>query len=234
MNLDHAIVGVSSSPDTDELDAAVAAAQAKFKAAKQSGENTFAKYRYATWSDLVAAISGALAEQGLRLPEVSPGYTKELGWVMVGRISHGKSKQWRCAMLPMATTVTDKRSGQDELSYIAADTSLTYALKFFARGFYGVWVEGKEVEVEQDQAKADAKAVMEGPSSPSKSKVAPYRRLENKMRVVRHSREALQAAFDEAEKMTLAGELTEQELSKLQRMFGKLLEEKKEEVANAE
>lgn len=140
-------------------------------------------------------------------------------------------------MLPMTTTVTDKRTGQEEVSYIQADTALTYALKFFARGFYGVWVEGKgEPEVEQDQAKADAKAVMQGPASsaPAKPKVAPYRRLENRMRVVRHSPEALRAAFDEAEQMALGGELTEQELVKLQRMFGKLLEEKKGETVNAE
>jgi hypothetical protein len=93
MQLEHAIIGITSSAETSELDAALAGARDKFLSVKKSAENKFAGFRYPTFTDMTKATLSALHANGLVLKFASgfiahPAYTGE---VMVGRLVHHKS-----------------------------------------------------------------------------------------------------------------------------------------------
>ena len=217
MELDNYIHGVTSSVDTDQLDAAMISAMKEYKAVTQSGENKFGKFRYETQTDIMAATVPAMLNNGLRV-HFSPGL-HATGEVMVGRISHPKSKQWISAVVPLIypsnpKTGTEQRDGQ------GAETADTYARKRLLRSLTACWVEGAEVVTEQEHDRkmaADAHAEHDGKK---KSGGAPLiEKIRTAMLMVKASPEALAEKLAKAEQCCIDGLISEEQLTALQKEF---------------
>lgn len=231
MQLENAIIGVTSSPDTKDLDAALATARGKFLPVRKSAENKFAGFKYPTFTDMVNATYKALHEAGLVVKFSSgfvthPAYTGE---VMVGRLSHPKSGQWESLTVPKRYPVHKGQIQEDGQGLEIADA---YAKKALLMELTGAWLEGEgdEPEVQQDHNRkaadelvSDMKEKVSPPKPVAKPEENLFKRLENKMKVVRSMPDQLAACFRDAERLALSGELTEAELIRLQKTFGALL-----------
>jgi hypothetical protein len=229
MNLDHSIVGVTSSPDTHELDAALSVARSKFLAVKKSANNKFAGFRYPTYADMAQATFKALHEAGVVLKFSSgfvthPAYTGE---VMVGKLSHPKSKQWEASTVPKRYPVNHKTGAIQEDGQ-GLETADAYCKKALVMELTGAWLEGDEPEVQQDQAKKEAESVMTEAGAPPA--VDFFNKLNAKMKAVRSIPAELEKAFRDAESLAESGDLTADQFARLNRQFGAL---RKKEVAHA-
>ena len=219
MELDNYIYGVTSSADTDQLDAAMIAAMKEYKPVAQSGENKFGKFRYETQTDIMAATVPAMLNNGLRIHFSNGLHPK--GEVMVGRISHPKSKQWVSAVVPLIypknpKTGTTQRDGQ------GAETADTYARKRLLRSLTACWVEGAEVVTEQEHDRkmaADAHAEHDSKKK-KKSNGAPLiEKIRTAMMMLKGSPEALKEKLAKAEQCCVDGLITEEQLKELQKEF---------------
>ena len=234
MQLEHSIVGVTSSPDTKELDAALAVARNKFLAVKKSAENKFAGFRYPTFTDMANATFKALHEAGLVVKFSSgfvhhPAYTGE---VMVGRLVHHKSGQWESTTVPKRYPI---HKGQVQEDGQALEIANAYAKKAIVMEVTGAWLEGDEPEVQADHNRKAADELIadvteRAPATAKSSPADAFKRLETRMKVIRGVPAELKRSFEEAERLTLEGVLTEAQLIRLQKTFGALLPK---EVANA-
>jgi hypothetical protein len=235
MQLENAIVGMTSSVETKDLDAALAVARSKFLSVKKSAENKFAGFRYPTFTDMANATYKALHDAGLVVKfgsgfMVHPAYTGE---VMVGRIVHHASGQWESSTVPKRYPIHKGVVQEDGQGLEIADT---YCKKALVMEITGAWLEGDEPEVQADQNQKAAEELIEEVTAkaPPVKKEQPkgdcFKKIENRMKVVRTIPNQLVAAFKEAEALTLAGDMTEAELIRLQKTFGALLPK---EVANA-
>ena len=80
---------MNTSPETDQVFAALAAAQAGFKKVQKSGHNKQQNYKYAVMDDYLDAVRASLAEHGLALcgsadsVEVLPGRETGRGGTML-------------------------------------------------------------------------------------------------------------------------------------------------------
>ena len=75
MQLDAALVGVSSSVETKELYKALVKAQKTFKPIKRSGTNVVEGFKYATYADICQAVVPSLLEAGLVEAVLSSPFT---------------------------------------------------------------------------------------------------------------------------------------------------------------
>jgi hypothetical protein len=154
MMLDHALPGLSSSPETTELVKALVAAQAKFPAIEKGGNNTFGKYRYMRYSDICEALREALNGAGLMLPQVC--LTKAGGdWIAVGTLRHA-SGQYVTSLCPIYMGVD--KAGEPRMDMQSLGSAFTYAKKYLLLGLVGAWAEddddAQRVMPQQKQAPA--------------------------------------------------------------------------------
>ena len=220
MELDNYIHGVTSSADTDQLDMAGINAMKEYKPVAQSGENKFAKFRYETQTDIMAATVPALLNNGLSIC-FSPGFHAAAGEVMVGRISHPKSKQWISAVVPLIYPHNPK-TGEVQHDGQGAETADTYARKRLLRSLTACWVEGAEVVTEQEHDRkmaADAHAEHDSKKK-KKSNGAPLiEKIRTAMLMLKGSPEALKEKLAKAEQCCVDGLITEEQLKELQKEF---------------
>jgi len=158
MMLDHALPGLSSSPETTELVKALVAAQAKFPAIEKGGNNTFGKYRYMRYSDICEALREALNGAGLMLPQVC--LTKAGGdWIAVGTLRH-VSGQYVTSLCPIYMGVD--KAGEPRMDMQSLGSAFTYAKKYLLLGLVGAWAEddddAQRVMPQQKQAPAQKAA----------------------------------------------------------------------------
>lgn len=167
MQLDAALVGVSSSPETKELYKALVKAQKTFKPIKRSGVNMIEGFKYATYSDICQAVVPSLLEAGLSIPTFSMGFDKSVGrWVLVGTLCHGESDQWTSAVCPLLMGFgPDDRPGLQTL-----EIENTYAKKILLNNLVGGWLES---EAEEQQPKADAPKALPAPETKAEAKPEP-------------------------------------------------------------
>jgi hypothetical protein len=154
MMLDHALPGLSSSPETTELVKALVAAQAKFPAIEKGGSNTFGKYKYMRYSDICEALREALNGAGLMLPQVC--LTKAGGdWIAVGTLRH-TSGQYVTSLCPIYMGVD--KAGEQRMDMQSLGSAYTYAKKYLLLGLVGAWAEddddAQRVMPQQKQAPA--------------------------------------------------------------------------------
>lgn len=131
MNLDHSLVGCTSSPETGKLVAALSAAQKKMRVIGQDTDNTYFKSKYATYQGCCESLRDCLTEQGLILPVAQPCWLPSVGWVAVATLRHGPSDQWISGMVPLITPKQDMQS---------IGSALTYAKRQLLLALTGAWV----------------------------------------------------------------------------------------------
>jgi len=137
MVMDHAIIGVSSSPDLDQYTEAKIKAQAAFKAIKKSETHPVDGFKFSTFKDITDALLKPLLDNGFPMPTFSPGYGPK-GLVLVGRMLH-KSGQWESCTLPLVSS-----SDETGMQRLAAD--ITEGKKILFKLLAGGWEEGDEPE----------------------------------------------------------------------------------------
>jgi hypothetical protein len=226
MHMDNAIVGVCESAETKELVAALAKAQAEYKPVRKSATNNFAGFRYPTFGDMAAATYPALNKHGLvmQFQEGVRGGRE----VLVGRLRHSTG-QWIASTCPIHYPV--KKGGEVQEDGQGLEIGTAYARKTLLMELTGAWLEGDEPEVAGDHATKASAEIVEKVAAKAAAPVDEFKKIENRMKVVRTIPQELAAAFAEAERLTLAGSLSEEQLVSLQKKFGALLPKK--EVANA-
>lgn len=138
MVMDHAIIGVSSSPDLDLYTEAKIKAQTGYKAIKKSATHPIDGFKFSTFKDICDALLKPLLDNGFPMPSFSPGYGPK-GLVLVGRMLH-KSGQWECCTLPLLAA-----SDEPGMQRLAAD--ITEGKKILFKILAGGWEEGDEPEV---------------------------------------------------------------------------------------
>lgn len=137
MVMDHMFPGVSSSPETKDLVAALVAAQAEYPAVQRTGENKFGKYSYMTYSGICEALRGPLNKHGLSLPQVC--LTRSQGeWIAVGTLRH-TTGQYLTALCPMY--LGKEKDGTAKADMQSLGSAYTYAKKYLLLGLVGGWAE---------------------------------------------------------------------------------------------
>lgn len=180
MVIDQALPGLTSSPDTADLVAALVAAQSEFPAVEKTGENKFGKYWYLTYSGICEALRGPLNKHGLSLPQVC--LTRIGGeWIAVGTLRH-KTGQYVTSLCPLYLGVD--KAGQPRLDMQSLGSAYTYAKKYLLLGLVGGWAE------EDD----DGQQTMPEP----KQQARPVKAVKG-MEIEAKARKAIDACADEAE-----------------------------------
>lgn len=117
------------SEDTAELNAALALAQSKMTAIKQSGKNPHFRSMYSTMVDVRASVTLPCAEHGLAIT-VQPLLVNG-EWVARAVLRH-KSGQWVAGFLPLMMGKRDMQAMKSAMTY--AQRTLTIALTGAASG----------------------------------------------------------------------------------------------------
>jgi hypothetical protein len=153
MTMDHALIGVSCSPDTAELTKDLALAQAEYPAISKTGENKFGKYHYLTYAGICEALRGPLTKHGLALPQIC---LSRMGseWIAVGVLRH-KSGQYITSLCPLY--LGKEKDGSPKADMQSLGSAYTYAKKYLLLGLVGGWAE------EDD----DGQRTMPAPSEPA-------------------------------------------------------------------
>jgi hypothetical protein len=148
MVMDHAIIGVSSSPDLDLYTEAKIKAQAGYKAIRKSATHPVDGFKFSTFTDITDALLKPLLDNGFPMPSFSPGYGPK-GWVLVGKMLH-KSGQWESCTLPLL-------SNSDEPGMQRLGADITEGKKILFKILAGGWEEGDEPEaaVEPEEVKEE-------------------------------------------------------------------------------
>ncbi len=149
MVIDHALPGLTSSPETAQLVKSLVKAQSKFPAIDKGGNNTFGKYKYMRYSDICEALRGPLNEEGLMLPQVC--LTRINGeWVALGTLRH-VSGEFVTSLCPIYLGVD--KAGAVRLDMQSLGSAYTYAKKYLLLGLVGAWAEDDD-----DAAKVSPRA----------------------------------------------------------------------------
>lgn len=137
MMIDHALPGLTSSPETKQLVTALVKAQSQFPAIDKGGNNTFGKYKYMRYSDICEALRGPLNAEGLMLPQVC--LTRINGeWVALGTLRH-TSGEFVTSLCPIYLGFD--KAGNMRLDMQSLGSSYTYAKKYLLLGLVGAWAE---------------------------------------------------------------------------------------------
>lgn len=115
MNDNNNIMGPSSSPDTSELTAALAAAQAKYPRVPLDSTNPAYRAKYASYASCCESLRGPLTEQGLSIPDFRPGVCQGQ-WYVVGTLRH-KSGQWISGIAPLLMQKSDMQQFGSAMTY---------------------------------------------------------------------------------------------------------------------
>lgn len=137
MMVDHALPGLTCSPDTAELATDLAMAQAEFPAIAKTGENKFGKYHYLTYAGICESLVQPLTKHGFALPQIC--LTKAGGeWIAVGTLRH-KSGQFITSLCPLY--LGREKDGTPKEDMQSLGSAYTYAKKYLLLGLVGGWAE---------------------------------------------------------------------------------------------
>ena len=219
MDMDNRIVGITSSPETGELDKAMVQAMQSFQAVRQSATNRFAKYSYETFTDIANATFPHMLKAGVR-PVFYTGFVNDRE-VLVAKLKHGESGQWEACTVYLLYP-HDRKTGELQHDNQGAETADTYAKKRALRMLTSCWVAGEgEAAVDDEADKAASEEISnEAVKEVREKKAAPLmERIRSSMQMLKGSPEALAAKFQKAEQCCMKGEITEEELQSLREEF---------------
>jgi hypothetical protein len=137
MVIDHAFPGITSSPNTELLVAALCKAQAEYPAIEKGGNNTFGKYKYMRYSDICEALREPLLKHGLPLPQIKLAFFAGQ-WVVVGTLSH-ISGQFVTSLCPLYLGFDKEGAPRQDMQSLGS--AVTYAKKYLLLGLVGGWAE---------------------------------------------------------------------------------------------
>lgn len=115
MNDSNFILGPSSSPETNELTAALAQAQSEYPVVAFDSANPHFKSKFASYSQCCDALRKPLNKNGLALPDFRPGWING-AWVVVGTLRH-TSGQWISGMAPLVNPKGDMQGFGAAMTY---------------------------------------------------------------------------------------------------------------------
>jgi hypothetical protein len=163
------ILGPSSSPETAELTAALAKAQAEYRAVALDSSNPHFRSKFSSYAECCDSLRGPLTKNGLALPDFRPGLAGSQ-WVLVGTLRHS-SGQYITGIAPLIMPKGDMQAFGAACTY--AKRTLLMAL---TGGFSGeadddgnavsapveqrpaaVATKGMEIEAKARKALAEAK-----------------------------------------------------------------------------
>jgi hypothetical protein len=145
MNLDNNIIGPCSSPETGEITAALAAAQAEYKAVELDASNPHFRSKFSSYATCCESLRGPLNKHGLALPDFRPGFFGGQ-WVLVGTLRH-KGGQWISGMVPLLT-------GKADMQQLGA--AMTYGKRMLLMALVGGF--SGEPDDDGETVRAEAKA----------------------------------------------------------------------------
>lgn len=153
MTYDNNILGPSSSPETDQITAALALAHAESHHVALDAANPHFKSRFSSYATCCDTLRGPLTKNGIALPDFRPGLTNG-NWIVVGTLRH-KSGQWISGIAPLLNPKGDMQGFGAAMTY--AKRTLLMAL---AGGFSGEGDDDGESTVpnRSGDTKAAAKA----------------------------------------------------------------------------
>ena len=108
MNMDHSVVGATSSPETKLLNAALCKAHAAMKTIKLDGVNPHFKSKFSTFAEACETIRGPLTDAGLTLPVFQHAFFGS-SWVLVATLRH-VSGEWISGMAPLLLAKSDMQA----------------------------------------------------------------------------------------------------------------------------
>lgn len=115
MNDSNAILGPSSSPETNELTKALAKAQAEYPVVAFDSANPHFKSKFASYAQCCDALRGPLTKNGLALPDFRPGWING-AWIVVGTLRHA-SGQWISGIAPLINPKGDMQGFGAAVTY---------------------------------------------------------------------------------------------------------------------
>lgn len=115
MNESNYILGPSSSPETNELTADLAKAQAEYAVVAFDSANPHFKSKFASYAQCCEVLRGPLTKHGLSLPDFRPGMVGGQ-WVVVGTLRH-KSGQYISGVAPLIMPKGDMQSFGAAMTY---------------------------------------------------------------------------------------------------------------------
>lgn len=149
MKMFDAQFGETSSPETKQLTAALAKAQAEFPSISLDADNSHLRTKYATYQQCAAALRGPLTKHGFALPQFSPCFHETLSWVCLGVLRHS-SGEFVTGCVPLLFG----EGKQPQMQMFGA--ALTYAKRQLLLSLTGAWVgevdDDGESERETQQA----------------------------------------------------------------------------------
>jgi hypothetical protein len=219
MEIDNYIRGVTSSPETKQLTAALVKAQLDYKPIKKSGRNEFAKFDYSTLADICNALLPGLLKNGIPMPTFATGYMgQEL--VMVGKLMH-ISGEWMSCVLPMRDMI-DKNGNRREDNQ-SMEAASTYCRKQLFLQLAGGWAGGAEDLEQQEEHSSQQNAEVAKEKTPPAKTSDLFKKVEAKLKTLVKLPAELAKVMGQAEGLAETGDLTADEMAKIRRQFGQLL-----------
>jgi hypothetical protein len=153
MTENNFILGPGSSPDTDQLTKALAAAQAVYTHVPLDSANPHFKSRFSSYAECCDSLRGPLTKNGLALPDFRPGLVGSQ-WVLVGTLRH-ISGQFITGICPLVNPKGDMQGFGAACTY--AKRTLLMAL---VGGFSGeADDDGQAVQAESRKVEAKPASV---------------------------------------------------------------------------
>jgi hypothetical protein len=115
MNDNANIMGPSSSPETGELTAALAKAQAEYQHVALDSANPHFRSKFSSYAQCCDSLRGPLTKNGLALPDFRPGLSGSQ-WVLVGTLRHS-SGQYITGIAPLLTAKSDMQAFGAAVTY---------------------------------------------------------------------------------------------------------------------
>jgi hypothetical protein len=115
MNDNNAILGPSSSPETNAITEALAKAQAEYPIVAYDSNNPHFKSKFASYAQCCDSLRGPLTKHGLALPDFRPGLVGGQ-WIVVGTLRH-KGGQWISGVAPLLMPKGDMQAFGAAMTY---------------------------------------------------------------------------------------------------------------------
>jgi hypothetical protein len=199
---------------------AMVLARAMFNVLEKSATNSFGGYDYSTLGDYLNAMEAALSANDFDY-YWKPGLTEHAGHTgecLKLVILHIPSGTERDATAPIHYPKKfNKQTGEyvEQRDGIGYEIACTFAQKATLKLLTGINPAGEKTE----------EIIQPEVAEPEPPKMSMYEKAREAMSICKHSASMLKQKFDKAEHLTLKGEMTEEELVKLQEEFGSFLEE---------
>lgn len=111
----QSIMGPSSSPETGELTAALAKAQAEYQHVALDSANPHFRSKFSSYAQCCDSLRGPLTKNGIALPDFRPGLAGSQ-WILVGTLRHS-SGQYITGIAPLHNPKGDMQGFGAAMTY---------------------------------------------------------------------------------------------------------------------